>query len=167
MMNHPDAISQIERTLEWQVQDVSLYDMHVWQIPRVPKGRFYRIRQIDADNGAGFELSGQEYVASLSAARIQNDSVFEVRRSEGRNPSQEFLLVRIRQSRIVGPLIAKCVRRGFLFRCKGFSQEARNAADDWEPGSATLADKAAVYHLRGFNLRGNHVETAAAGRARQ
>ena len=62
----------------------------------------------------------------------------------------------------MGPLIAECVGRGFLFRVQIFSQKARDAADDGEPGSAALADQAALDHLGDFHFLGNDVEALTA-----
>jgi|SRR5579863_930661 len=141
MMDYADAVNQIERLPERQVQDVCLYNVHVRQLPCVSKGHLHRIRQIDTDNSASRELSSQKHVTPFSTPGIQYDSVFEVRWSEGCDPRQEFLRVRAGQSRIMGPFIAKCVRRGFLLFVKSLPKEAWNAADNREPGSAAVTNQ--------------------------
>ena len=82
MMNDSDAVRQVEGGFEWEVQNIGLHDMDIFQVAGVGEGSVHCIRQIDAHNSARSELSRQEDVTTLATAGVQDDFIVEVCRRQ-------------------------------------------------------------------------------------
>ena len=93
MVNYTDAVNEIKWPLEREVQNVSLHDMNVVQVPSISVGCFHSHGEIDTHHSTRPELGSQQTMAPLTASGIKHHPAFEVRRGQRRHPTQKFLLV--------------------------------------------------------------------------
>src|ERR1700675_1227303 len=166
-MQYADAVGQLKGISERQIVRIRLHHMHVRKVVRVLEGGLHRIRKVNSDDLLRLELRTQEYMPSLPATNVQHCSSGESTWIKGLDPVQEFLPIRIRQRRVVGPLIAERSGGSLLRGRQGWRQESRDAANDGKVCSASRALGRPFYDLVSYLALGSDVEQAPAAWARQ
>jgi len=78
MVNYPDAVNQIEWPLEWEIQNVSLYDVHIVQVTGISVGCLDGHGEINTHDSTRSELRRQQTMSSLTAPGIKYYPIFEV-----------------------------------------------------------------------------------------
>src|SRR5882724_2776243 len=154
VVQHTDGEGVVKNTREWQMINVSLNDVRVFQFAGCSKRSFHRVAEIHAYYIARAPARGQWRVTTFSATAFQHHLIPKELRTNRRDPTQKLIRVELIGLDEMLPLPTKVFGgRGFIGLEFFRRAEARDTANNRKDALTGIARESALHDLGSFRTR--------------